>query len=130
MGPRRAADRFLSRHDGAASYRVTLYGSLAATGKGHLTDLVLEDAFGARPHEILFNMQERLPRHPNGMLFEALDPADVTLVDPDEAWTVDPETFFRSPESALNSVLFPAALAPTMETNSFSFTSSPRSKRT
>ena len=75
MGPRRAADRFLSRHDGAARYRVTLYGSLAATGRGHLTDLVLEEAFGSRPHEILFNTQERLPRHPNGMLFEAFDAA-------------------------------------------------------
>ncbi|MBX7184010.1 MAG: L-serine ammonia-lyase [Vicinamibacteria bacterium] len=73
MGPRRAADRFLSRHPGAASYRVTLYGSLAATGKGHLTDVVLEEAFGARPHQVIFNMQERLPRHPNGMLFEAMD---------------------------------------------------------
>jgi L-serine dehydratase len=73
MGPRRAADLFLSRHPGAARYRVTLYGSLAATGKGHLTDRVLEDAFGARPHEILFNMRERLPRHPNGMQFDALN---------------------------------------------------------
>ncbi len=80
MGPRRAADRFLARHDGAASYRVTLYGSLAATGKGHLTDVVLEEAFGARPHEILFNLQERLPRHPNGMLFEALDPSGAPVV--------------------------------------------------
>ena len=74
MGPRLAADLFLSRHQGAR-FRVTLYGSLAATGKGHLTDKVLEDAFGDRPHEILFNMRERLPRHPNGMLFETLDDA-------------------------------------------------------
>ena len=73
MGPRRAADLFLSRHGGAARYRVTLYGSLAATGKGHLTDVVLEEAFGTLPHEILFSRQERLPRHPNGMLFEAFD---------------------------------------------------------
>lgn len=54
---------------------MTLYGSLAATGKGHLTDLVLDDAFGERPHEIVFNMRERLPRHPNGMLFESFDVA-------------------------------------------------------
>jgi L-serine dehydratase len=73
MGPRRAVDRFLARHDGAARYRVTLFGSLAATGKGHLTDRVLEEAFGERPHEIVFNVRERLPRHSNGMLFEALD---------------------------------------------------------
>ncbi len=84
MGPRRAADRFLARQRDAARYRVTLYGSLAATGKGHLTDRVLEDAFGARPHEIVFNMQERLPRHPNGMLFEAFDAAGQVR----EAWKV------------------------------------------
>jgi len=84
MGPRRAADRFLARHQDAARYRVTLYGSLAATGKGHLTDCVLEDAFGARPHEIVFNMQERLPRHPNGMLFEAFDAAGQVR----ESWKV------------------------------------------
>lgn len=78
MGPRRAADRFLSFCGNAARYRITLYGSLAATGKGHLTDLVLEEAFGARPHEILFNRRERLPRHPNGMLFEAFDENGVT----------------------------------------------------
>ena len=73
MGPRRAADLFLSRHGEATRHRVTLYGSLAATGKGHLTDRVLEAAFGERPHEIFFNLRERLPRHPNGMLFEAMD---------------------------------------------------------
>lgn len=84
MGPRRAADRFLARHEDAARYRVTLYGSLAATGKGHLTDRVLEDAFGSRPHEIVFNLQERLPRHPNGMLFEAFDAAGQVR----EAWKV------------------------------------------
>ncbi len=78
MGPRRAADRFLSRHDGAARYRVTLYGSLAATGRGHLTDKVLEEAFGTRPHEIVFTVGERLPRHPNGMLFEAVNAEGVT----------------------------------------------------
>ena len=37
MGPRRAAVEFLEKTRGAAGYTVTLYGSLAATGKGHLT---------------------------------------------------------------------------------------------
>lgn len=71
MGPRRAADIFLAKHDGADRYRVTLFGSLAATGRGHLTDRVLAEAFGARPHEIVFKVGDRLPRHPNGLLFEA-----------------------------------------------------------
>ena len=39
MGPQRAAKMFLERCGNAASYEVTLYGSLAATGKGHMTDV-------------------------------------------------------------------------------------------
>ncbi|HAX70498.1 MAG TPA: serine dehydratase, partial [Anaerolineae bacterium] len=38
MGPRRAAEIFRGRYPFAAAYRVKLYGSLAATGRGHLTD--------------------------------------------------------------------------------------------
>ena len=34
MGPRKAAEMFLERHPDAASFKVTLYGSLAATGNG------------------------------------------------------------------------------------------------
>ena len=41
MGPRMAEEMFLGKIPGAANYKVTLYGSLAATGKGHLTDIVL-----------------------------------------------------------------------------------------
>ena len=38
MGPQKAALVFLDRHPDAKAFEVTLYGSLAATGKGHLTD--------------------------------------------------------------------------------------------
>ena len=41
MGPQKAATIFKERTPDAKSYRVTLYGSLAATGKGHLTDWVI-----------------------------------------------------------------------------------------
>ena len=41
MGPKKAAEQFLARHQDADSFRVTLYGSLAATGKGHLTDAAI-----------------------------------------------------------------------------------------
>ena len=43
MGPRKAAEMFLERHPNAASFKVTLYGSLAATGKGHMTDVAIID---------------------------------------------------------------------------------------
>lgn len=39
MGPRKAAEQFLARNPEAASFEVTLYGSLAATGRGHMTDV-------------------------------------------------------------------------------------------
>ena len=41
MGPLKAAEIFASRHPEAKSFEVTLYGSLAATGKGHLTDVAI-----------------------------------------------------------------------------------------
>ena len=41
MGPRMAAERYLEKHPDAVRFRVTLYGSLASTGKGHLTDYAI-----------------------------------------------------------------------------------------
>ena len=73
MAPRRAAENFLQRQPEAFSYRVTLYGSLAATGRGHLTDKALYESFAARTLELLWKPEEFLPQHPNGMRFEAFD---------------------------------------------------------
>lgn len=73
MGPRRAASIFKTRFPGAASYKVTLYGSLAATGRGHLTDAAIIDEFRPASCEVVFKSDELLPLHTNGMLFEALD---------------------------------------------------------
>ena len=78
MAPRRAAELFLEQHPNASRFRVTLYGSLAATGRGHLTDAVIGDALRPHPVEIVWKPDERLPLHPNGMGFEALsDTGDV-----------------------------------------------------
>jgi L-serine dehydratase len=71
MGPQRAAAAFLARHPKATSYKVTLYGSLAATGRGHLTDVALKAAFGARSLEIEWKPDVVPAFHPNGMDFEA-----------------------------------------------------------
>ena len=43
MGPRKAAELFLAAHPSAARYEAHLYGSLSATGKGHLTDVAIID---------------------------------------------------------------------------------------
>ena len=43
MGPRKAAEIFREHCPNAAQYQVHLYGSLSATGKGHLTDAAILD---------------------------------------------------------------------------------------
>ena len=43
MGPDNAARIYANRHPEAKSFEVTLYGSLAATGKGHMTDVAIID---------------------------------------------------------------------------------------
>ena len=73
MGPKKAAEIFFKRNPEAMSYQVTLYGSLAATGKGHLTDKALIEAFLPKSVRIIWKADERLPYHPNAMKFEAID---------------------------------------------------------
>ncbi len=74
MGPRKAAEIFLKRHPEAASFQVTLYGSLAATGKGHMTNVaIIETLKPAAPVEIIWEPKIFLPFHPNGMKFVSLD---------------------------------------------------------
>ncbi len=75
MGPRKAATHYRERHPEAASFRVTLYGSLAATGKGHMTDVAIAEALAPLPTEIVWQPKVVLERHTNGMLFEAIDSA-------------------------------------------------------
>ena len=71
MGPRTAAIQFKEKNPNADYFRVTLFGSLAATGKGHLTDQAILDALQPYPVEIVWKPEMCLNFHPNGMLFEA-----------------------------------------------------------
>ena len=74
MGPKKASIKIREEYPNAAAYRVTLYGSLAATGKGHLTDMAISEVFdGVAPVEIVWCAQQYLPYHPNAMKFEMLD---------------------------------------------------------
>lgn len=74
MGPMRAARIFRSEHPEAVSFKVTLYGSLAATGKGHMTDAsIIDELEPVAPVEIIWEPSVFLPFHPNGMNFKALD---------------------------------------------------------
>ncbi len=74
MGPRKAAERFIERVSNVTRFDVTLYGSLAATGKGHLTDKAILDVLTPiAPTEIIWQPETVLPTHTNGMKFEAFD---------------------------------------------------------
>ncbi len=76
MGPRSAAIIFLNENPIASRFEVILYGSLAATGKGHLTDRAILDVLTPHaPAEILWKPETVLPYHPNGMTFRAYDAA-------------------------------------------------------
>ena len=71
MGPGRAAEAFRAAYPDADSFQVTLYGSLAKTGRGHLTDVAVTEALAPLPTRILFDKEtENLP-HPNTMELEA-----------------------------------------------------------
>ncbi len=87
MAPRKAAEQFKARTPQAASYRVTLYGSLAATGKGHFTDKAILDSLAPKEVELLWKPETFLPFHNNAMLFEALDNAG-GLIDKWEIYSV------------------------------------------
>ena len=69
MGPSRAAEQILQEFPDAADYEVTLYGSLAATGKGHFTDQAILRVLGPERTRILWEPETVLPQHPNGMRF-------------------------------------------------------------
>lgn len=85
MGPRKAAIEFLERNSDAHRFEVTLYGALAATGKGHLTDQAILDVLArAVPTEIIWKPTQFLTFHPNGMMFEAFDAIDKKM----ESWTI------------------------------------------
>lgn len=73
MGPRFAAERFEAETTDADSYQVTLYGSLAATGKGHLTDATIIETLQPKKISIHWQPNIVLPFHTNGIKFEAFD---------------------------------------------------------
>lgn len=84
MGPHKAATMFAARSKQASSYRVTLYGSLAATGRGHHTDLAIKRGLAPKEVEIVWRADIIKPFHTNGMLFEALDPQGAVV----DSWLV------------------------------------------
>lgn len=85
MGPFKAVTNYIENHPEAKGLHVTLYGSLAATGKGHLTDKAIEEAAANAGLEVViaWEPKENLPEHPNGMVVASVA-ADGSLTD---CWT-------------------------------------------
>lgn len=72
MGPLAAAKRFKDENSNCEEYKVILYGSLAKTGKGHMTDTVLYEAFEGKIFSVEFDEITPTEFHPNMMDFIAL----------------------------------------------------------
>ena len=89
MGPFKAVRHFMEQHPDASGLHVVLFGSLAATGRGHLTDVAIEEAFSTWRQTdkeslgsderrkgnvtIEWKPKENLPFHPNGMQVGAVN---------------------------------------------------------
>ena len=76
IGPNNAVKYILDKYPNALSIKVTLCGSLVSTGKGHLTDYIIDKYLKDIPHTIVFNTR-KIVRHPNTMLFEVTLPNKV-----------------------------------------------------
>jgi L-serine dehydratase len=83
MGPDRAAKIYRKKHPETNAFRISLFGSLALTGKGHLTDVAIIDELKPAQVEIIWKKEEKKDFHPNALEFEVADKG----VDPDK-WLV------------------------------------------
>lgn len=65
MGPKRATEIFKNKNSEADKFKIVLYGSLALTGKGHLTDKIIRDTLQGYETEIIFDENTPCEVHPN-----------------------------------------------------------------
>ena len=79
IGPARACCLFREEHPDADRYEVALFGSLALTGRGHLTDVAVRDALAPVHTDILWNTERTDLPHPNTMELRAYKNGALTL---------------------------------------------------
>ena len=104
MGPNEACRVYLQHHPQAEAFKVVLYGSLAATGKGHLTDVAVNETLGAvGPVEIEWQPKVFLPHHPNAL--------SIATVAPDGSVS-DEWTFYSVGGGAIECDQLPSVQAP------------------
>lgn len=75
IGPLKASKEFVKRYPDCERIEVTLYGSLALTGKGHLTDYIIEKGLSPIQNKIIFDIMTDVP-HPNTMKFVGYNGAE------------------------------------------------------
>lgn len=68
MGVKNASNYILNNYQNIDFIKVTFYGSLAKTGKGHLSDYIMDLTLKNINHEIVFN-EKKKTNHPNTMEF-------------------------------------------------------------
>lgn len=72
MGPEKAIAVLRERYPQADAFKVTLYGSLAHTGRGHGTDKIIEETAAPIACTVEWDTHSPCPVHPNTMDIEAL----------------------------------------------------------
>lgn len=88
MGPKKACELFANDHPNVSRFIITLYGSLAATGRGHLTDKAILDTLEPiAPTTIEWKASTYLPFHPNAMKIEAYDSSN-SLIDKQTVYSI------------------------------------------
>lgn len=78
MGPVKACLIMKERYPSSLRCEVTLYGSLALTGKGHLTDIVCKRTFAPLECEVKFDLKSKCDYHPNTLDITAFLPNNTT----------------------------------------------------
>lgn len=101
MGPQSAAQMYKQRHPEATGFDVILYGSLAATGKGHMTDVAILRVLEEQGTTVIhWEPQIRLPYHPNAMRF-AVKEANGSLSDEWVVYSIGGGALSEGPDDAL-----------------------------
>lgn len=91
MGPKRATELFKNKYNSADRFKIILYGSLAMTGKGHLTDYIIKKTLEGYDVEIEFDIQTECKVHPN--TFDISAYKDEKLLDTWRVYSIGGGTF-------------------------------------
>lgn len=91
MGPKKAVELFKETHKDATKFKVILYGSLALTGKGHLTDYIIKKSLEGYDNEIIFDENMKCNVHPN--TFDIFAYKNDELIDSWRVYSVGGGTF-------------------------------------